>query len=161
VIERCIARIPLVPFDRLLWSPFLGNNSTRYRGRHSHSLPLQAGRILRRMNCPELAATRLGCAIWQDPYYLDEALAMAEMYSLVCGCHYAVQIPDDVDTVDVRYPQTRSSTMAGFPDLCNGTLGISPLPLDLISGAIYWCLARLALDWGPLLAVRTRDLQPF
>jgi hypothetical protein len=72
---------------------------------------------------------------------------MAEMYSLVNGCHYAVQIPDDVDIVDVRYPHTRSSTMTGFPDLCNGTLGIFPLPLDLISGAIYWCLARSALDW--------------
>jgi hypothetical protein len=61
--------------------------------------------------------------------------------------NYAVQLPDDVDTVDVRYPQTRPSAMTGFPDLCNGTLGISPLLLDLISGAIYWCLAWVALDW--------------
>jgi hypothetical protein len=31
--------------------------------------------------------------------------------------------------------------MAGSLDLYTETLGIFPLPLDLISGAIYWCIA--------------------
>jgi hypothetical protein len=34
--------------------------------------------------------------------------------------------------------------MAGSLDLCTATLGISPFPLDLISGAIYWCLALVS-----------------
>lgn len=36
--------------------------------------------------------------------------------------------------------------MAGFPDLCTETLGISPSPLDLISGAIYRSIALAADD---------------
>lgn len=77
---------------------------------------------------------------------------MMEMGSLVCGCHYAVQIPDDIDTANVlTLLQTRLSAMAGFPDLYKEALGISPFLLDMKSGAIYWCLARV-----PLLTVRPR-----
>jgi hypothetical protein len=39
--------------------------------------------------------------------------------------------------------------MAGSPDLYTETLGISPFPLDLISGAIYWCIALVFFDAIP------------
>jgi hypothetical protein len=42
-------------------------------------------------------------------------------------------------------PQMRSSAIAGSPDLCTEILGISPSLLDLISGAVYRCIA-LAFD---------------
>jgi hypothetical protein len=45
--------------------------------------------------------------------------------------------------------------MAGSLDLCTATLGIPPFPLDLISGAIYWCLA-LVPPLRAALAVQIR-----
>ena len=72
---------------------------------------------------------------------------MTEKCSLVIGCHYAVQIPDDIDAVESRLLKTRLSAMAGFPDLFKEALGISPFPFAMISGAIYWCLARVPLEW--------------
>ena len=53
-------------------------------------------------------------------------------------------------------PITRSSAIAGLPDLCKEAVGISPFPLDLISGAIYWSLARDSLGTIPA-SDTTRD----
>jgi len=36
--------------------------------------------------------------------------------------------------------------MASLPDLYTEAVGISPFPLDFISGAIYWSLARDSLS---------------
>jgi hypothetical protein len=99
------------------------------------------------------AATNLGCVAPPPSSILEiKAYKMMEMGSLVYGCPYAVQIPDDIDIANVlTLLQTRLSAMTGFPDLYKEALGISPFLLDMKSGAIYWCLARV-----PLLTVRPR-----
>jgi hypothetical protein len=55
------------------------------------------------MNCPELAATELGCVASDLSSGLETGLQGGGAQQPTMCCHYAVQIPDDVDTVDIRY----------------------------------------------------------
>lgn len=76
---------------------------------------------------------------------------MTESYSLVLGCHHAVLIPDDVDAVNTRLPSRRGRVLWLVPwlsttELCTKALGITLLPFDLTSGAVYAHLARILLD---------------
>lgn len=76
---------------------------------------------------------------------------MMESYTLVSGCHYAVLLPDDVDAVNTGPSSKCGRVLLLVPclsttQLCTKALGITLLPFDLTSGAIYLHLARILLD---------------